>query len=287
MKFPTAGTAGDRVFGGVGSTRPTLLNYLVDGTLILEVHMRTNKPGQQSASLVPENPFLRNAMVDLGDEETADVKIEVGGAVQNGAGRRKRGKTSTTFHAHHLVLRRNAPALADMCQPGNSSAPITINNVRPEIVKHLLFYCYGGKVDKEDLRSNAKDIIEAADRFDVVNLKLEAEACYVDTVELTLDNIIEIVTYADSKNLALLKEHCMDYLSRADKGEVAERVSFDDMPHLADEGFAGCDGEKREEIEQWRRAEHDASVRTSQIGTREGVGRGRLEGDVDRIDQGQ
>ena len=81
-------------------------------------------------------------------------------------------------------------------------------------------------------QSNAKDIIEAADRFDVVNLMLETEACYVDTVELTLDNIIEIVTYADSKNLALLKEHCMDYLSRADKGEVAERVSFDDMPHL-------------------------------------------------------
>ena len=152
MKFSTAGTAGDRVFGGVGSTRPTLLNYLVDGTLILEVHMRTNKPGQQSASFVPENPFLRNAMMDLGDEETADVKIEVGGAVQNGAGRRKRGKTSTTFHAHHLVLRRNAPALADMCQPGNSSAPITINNVRPEIVKHLLFYCYGGKVDKEAVK---------------------------------------------------------------------------------------------------------------------------------------
>ena len=209
----------------------TLMNCLVDGTLIVEIHMRTNKPGQQSAPFVPENPFLRNAMTDFGDEETADIKFEVGGAVQSGAGRRKRGKTSTaTFHAHHFVLRRNAPALADMCKPGTGSAPATISNVRPEIVKHLLFYCYGGKIDKEDLQSNAKEIIEAADRFDVVNLKLEAEACYVDTVELNLDNIIEIITYADSKNLALLKEHCMDFLGRADKGEVAEKVSFDDMP---------------------------------------------------------
>ena len=237
VKFSTAGS---RFVGGVGpyvnisfAIQSSMYNYLVDGTLIVEVHMRTNKPGQQSAPFVPENPFLRNAMMDFGDEETTDVKLEVGEAVLNRAGRRKRGKTSTTtFHAHHLVLRRNAPALADMCQPGNGSAPIKINNVRPEIVKHLLYYCYGGKIDEEDLQSNAKEIIEAADRFDIVNLKLEAEACYVDMVELTLDNIIEIVAYADSKNLALLKEHCMDFLGRADKGEVAEKVSFDDMPHL-------------------------------------------------------
>ena len=127
----------------------------------------------------------------------------------------------------------NAPALADMCRPGDASAPTTINNVQPEIFKHLLYYCYGGKISKEDLRSNAKDIIEAADRFGIINLKLEAEACYVDTVELTLDNILEVVTYADSKNLALLKEHCMEFLSSANKMEVAKKVSFVDMPpHL-------------------------------------------------------
>ncbi|EJK45265.1 hypothetical protein THAOC_36123 [Thalassiosira oceanica] len=222
--------SGNACFGHPNfARRSTLMNYLVDGTLIVEVHLRTNKPGQQSAPFVPENPFLRNAMLDFGDEETADVKLEVG-AVQR-SGRRKRGRTSTTtFHAHHFVLRRNAPALADMCTPGADSAPTTISNVRPEIFKHVLYYCYGGKIDEEDLQSNASEILEAADRFDIVNLKLEAEACYVETVELTVDDIIETITYADSKNLALLKEHCMDFLGRADKAEVAEKVSFDDMP---------------------------------------------------------
>ena len=211
--------------------RSTLMNYLVDGTLIVEVHMRKNKQGQRSAPFVPENPSSRNTLREFGNEETADIKFEVGGAVQSGAGRRKRGKTSTTtFHAHHLILRRNAPALADMCKPGDS-APTVISNVRPEIAKHLLYYCYGGEIGEEDLQSNAKEIIEAADRFDIVNLKLEAEACYVDTVELTLDNIIEVVTYADSKNLALLKEHCMDFLvGHDDKGEIVEKISFDGMP---------------------------------------------------------
>jgi len=168
---------------------------------------------------------------DFDNEETADVKFEVGGAVESATGRRKRAKTPTsTFHAHHIFLRLNAPALADMCNPGDVSAPTAINNIQPATFKDMLYYCYGGKISEENLRQNAKEIIEAADRFGVVNLKLEAEACYVDTVELTLDNIIGVVSYADSKNLALLKERCMDFLSSADKIEVARKVSFDDMP---------------------------------------------------------
>ncbi|EJK59800.1 hypothetical protein THAOC_19935, partial [Thalassiosira oceanica] len=111
--------------------RSTLLGYLVDGTLIVEVHMRTNKPGQQSAPFVPENPTLQNMLKDFGNEESADVKFEVGGTVESAKGRRKRAKSpTTTFHAHHYPLRLNAPALADMCKPGDVS-PTTISNVRP------------------------------------------------------------------------------------------------------------------------------------------------------------
>ena len=209
----------------------TLLHYLDYGTLIVEVHIRTNKPGCQPAPFVPENPASQNMLKSFGNEETVDVKFEVGGVVESAMDGRDPTKTpTTTFHGHHYPLQLNAPALADMCSPGDDSAPTTINNVEPAIFKHLLYYCYGGKISKEDLQSSAKAIIEAADRFGIVNLKLEAEACYVDTVEMTLDNIIEVVTYADSKNLALLKEHCMDFLSCADKVEVAEKVSFDDMP---------------------------------------------------------
>ncbi|EJK55409.1 hypothetical protein THAOC_24863 [Thalassiosira oceanica] len=194
--------------------------------------MRTNKPGQQPAApFVPGNPTLQNMLKDFGNEKTADVKFEVGGAVESATGRRKRAKTfTTTFHAHHYALRLNAPALADMCNPGDVSAPTAINNIQPATFKDMLYYCYGGKISEDNLRQNAKEIIEAADRFGAVNLKLEAEACYVDTVELSLDNIIGVVTYADSKNLALLKERCMDFLSSADKIEVARKVSFDDMP---------------------------------------------------------
>jgi len=231
-KFAPTGSVSDGCGYPNFALKSTLLNYLVDGTLIIEVHMRTNKPGQQPAApFVPGNPTLQNMLKDFGNEKTADVKFEVGGAVESATGRRKRAKTfTTTFHAHHYALRLNAPALADMCNPGDVSAPTAINNIQPATFKDMLYYCYGGKISEENLRQNAKEIIEAADRFGVVNLKLEAEACYVDTVELSLDNIIGVVTYADSKNLALLKERCMDFLSSADKIEVARKVSFDDMP---------------------------------------------------------
>ena len=178
--------------------RSALMDYLVDGTLIVEVHMRKNEPGQPTAPFVPENPSFQNTLNDFGNEETADVEFEVGGSKKSAADSRKRAKPSTdTFHAHYYILRLNAPALADMCTPGDDSSPTTIDNVQPEVFKHLLFYCYGGKINKEDLQKNAKDIIEAADRFGIVHLKLEAEACYVNAVDLALDNIIEVVTYAD------------------------------------------------------------------------------------------
>jgi len=230
--------------------RSTLVNnYLVDGTLIVDVHMRTNKHGYQQAQFVPGNPILQCLLKDFGNEETADVKLEVGGSIESARGKCKQVKTlTTTFYAHHYILLLSAPALADMCKPSDRPFSkyrccVLISNVQPEPFKHLLYYCYGGKIDKEDLQSNAKEIIEAADRFGIVNLKLEAEACYTDTVEMTLDNIIEIVTYADSKNLALLKEHCMNFLSSANKLEVATKVSFANLPPqlmcVAGEGRGG------------------------------------------------
>jgi len=62
-----------------------------------------------------------------------------------------------------------------------------------------------------------------------VNLKLEAEACYVKSNEITIDNMIDILLYADSKNLALLTEAVMDYIIE-NKHSIIGKVSFSDVP---------------------------------------------------------
>ena len=187
--------------------RETMLTYLSNGTLTLEIHLRTNKQ-TGPASFVPSNPFCNNMLKVFNDEDKSDVKFEVGGEVESAANRHKRAKTTATmFHASHLILAVNAPALADMCRPGNEAeATVPINGVEPEVFKTVLYFCYGGMVSEEELAANSKAIIDAADRFGIVNLKLQAEAVLTEQTEITVENMLDNLLYANSKNLALFQE---------------------------------------------------------------------------------
>ena len=207
---------------------------LVDGTLILKLVMYTDRPPQDTSAgdeFVPTNPILGNVLKEYGNEETSDVTIEVGGvAEETGTGRRKRARTaSTAFRAHQFVLRCNAPTLAEMCRPGDGSEPVRIGNVSPETFKHVLRYCYGGEISDGDLEGSAREIIDAADRFGVTNLKLEAEAYLVQKETFTVENILDNLLYADSKNCALLLERAMDFVVENRK-DIIGKVSFDDLP---------------------------------------------------------
>ncbi|EJK55825.1 hypothetical protein THAOC_24399 [Thalassiosira oceanica] len=208
--------------------RETMLTYLDNGTLKLEVHLRTYKKAEP-ASFVPANPCSGNLLKGFNNEEMSDVAFEVGEEVESAANRRKRAKTtSTTFHAFHSILRLNAPALADMCRPGDEGA-VPIIGVEPYVFKTVMYFCYGGTVSEEDLSANAKAIIEAADRFGIVSLKLQAEAALAEQTEVTVDNMLDNLLYANSKNLALFQEKIMDFA--AENGDrIVGNVSFDDVP---------------------------------------------------------
>jgi hypothetical protein len=86
---------------------------------------------------------------------------------------------------------------------------------------------YGMTISIDNMKSHAKEIIDAADQFGVVNLKLEAEASLVNDTTFTIENVMELLLYAESKNLALLKEAAMDYIVE-NKDEVQEKLSFAD-----------------------------------------------------------
>ena len=60
--------------------------------------------------------------------------------------------------------------------------------------------------------ANAKEIVDAADKYEVVGLKLEAEASLVAPTTFTMENVMDNLLYADSNNCALLKEAVMDFL---------------------------------------------------------------------------
>lgn len=213
--------------------RSNITDHLDGGILTIEVRMRLSDPASlPSAHFVPENPFRKSMLRKFMDEETADVAFAVSCGCDDGMESPpewKGGSPLTIFHAHRLILEECAPILAETCKPGRGSTPVPIRDVEPVVFRHLLFYAYGGRAPDEDLTSRSREIIDAADKYGVVGLKLEAEACHVRSTPITIDNAIDSLLYADGKNCALLKEAVMDFLVE-NGGEAAEKLSFEGVP---------------------------------------------------------
>jgi hypothetical protein len=164
------------------------------------------------------------------DEEFADIMFEVGGQQSKRNVRKKAKNSSVTFPAHRLIVRKWSSTLADLCgSSGDKTTPIQIPDVSPDVFRHLMFHLYGGKVADADMKSHAKEIFDAADKYRVVDLKLEAEASLVRATTFNMENLLDLLLFADSKNCALLKEAAMDYMV-ANSAEVRRNVSFNDAP---------------------------------------------------------
>ncbi|KAL7451318.1 hypothetical protein ACHAWC_003144 [Mediolabrus comicus] len=199
-----------------------------DGTLTVGVSMKE----ESSTVFVPKNPLLKTIRRMFLGEDTADLCFEFRSADAK-KGKKKRAKILEKFHAHSLILKTGAPMLANLFDLDDRNyrngklAKATITDVKADIFRHLLFYVYGGSVPEEELKTHAKDIIDAAYRYSIVNLKLEAEAAYVKSTKITMDNVMDNLLYADAKNCALLKEAVMNFLS-ANHYEASEKISFND-----------------------------------------------------------
>jgi len=218
--------------------RSTLLDLLVQGSLIVEVRMKPTSTDKSITQFIPTNPIYKNVLQKYMDEESADVVFQVDnndGSLEGEEHISKKSKTTTTLYAHRFILQDISTMLAELCKSdeGEGITTVSITDVKPEIFKHMLYNAYGGKLSEDELNNNAKDIMNACDKYGVVHLKLEAEACYVKSNEITMDNMMDTLLYADSKNLALLKEAVMDYIA-ANKHSIIGKVSLDNFPgHLA------------------------------------------------------
>ena len=204
-----------------------------DGTLTVAVSMED----EPTTIFIPKNQFQKIVLQDMFlNEDTADVCFEVCNAEAKEE-EKKETTASAFFHAHSLILKTGAPMLANLFDLDSSEKIVsaTITGVKPAIFRHLLWYVYGGSVLEEDLAieehlaTHVKEIIDAADKYSIVNLKLEAEAVYVESTDITMDNVMDDLLYADAMNCALLKEAVMNFL--AENGtDAAEKLSFNDVP---------------------------------------------------------
>ena len=199
-----------------------------NGTLTIHV-------GMQLDEFIPKNPASPFMLKLFDDENSADIVFEICEEPKSESQRsgRKRTKTSTAklYHAHRFILQHYSQELSDLCTTSDGMSPIIITDVKPEVFRHLLYYVYGGEISYEDFEGLEKELISAADKYGVTNLKLEAEVWYVNNEEITIDNVIDKLLYADAKNCALLKESVMDFIVENKETVMQqERLSFQDVP---------------------------------------------------------
>jgi hypothetical protein len=204
-------------------------NILEDnGTLTLVVSIAE----EPTTAFVPKNLFVNMMQKMFNDQNTADVCFEVGNADEGKRETRKtKTKSSVSFFAHRSIIQKCAPMLAVICESNDCGGVVTasVNDIKPEIFNHLLSYVYGWTIPEVALKAHAKDIIDAADKYSIVNLKLAAEAAYVKSTDISLDNAMDNLLYADSRNCALLKEAVMNFLAD-NHYAAAAHISFTDFP---------------------------------------------------------
>jgi hypothetical protein len=256
-------TDGPVNFGSVGTVtsgngwknfakRSKLLSSLINGTLVIEIRMRQAKPTKSvPPPFIPENPFAKNIQRMIIEENFGDISFALGGNQKKKNAKKVAKTVPIKLHAHQDILSEcSTGILADICRSSVvSSSPIEITDVSPEVFRHLLHSAYGIKISDDDMKLQSKEIIDAANRYGVVNLKLEAEACLVGNTIFTMENVVEHLLYADSLNCALLKEAAMDFLFE-NSDEVAEKLSFNDLltPTLFRDVFAAVSRGKKKSV---------------------------------------
>jgi speckle-type POZ protein len=272
MKVRTHSSSGKNTRGVVNFMRRSVIldesmNIVDDnGTLAFIVSMK-----EESTSVhpfIPENDFNKKVQGMFLDEESADLCFEVSNVDEE----------KERIYAHRFILTTCAPMLASLFESSaiakrtrssrvsigiGEVATASITDVKPEIFRHLLYYLYGGTVPAKSMKAHAKEIIDAADKYDIVNLKLEAEATYVRGTVITIDNVLDNLLYADAKNCALLKEAVMDFLAEH-HNEAVKKVTFADVPGHLMKDLLVAFGRSKSEDKAEEKGDYDA-MRVSEL----------------------
>ena len=196
-------------------------NILHNGTLTIELRIESLEKSNICQPFIPANPLSQNIKKFFLDETTADVMFAV---------QKEDGGEVTNFYAHRFVLQACAENLSSFCDSSIDLAPVAITRVDPEVFKLMLCYIYGGTIANSDWKKHAQGLLDAADLYALTNLKLEAEARYVSNTTVTIDNIVHLLTYADSKQCSQLKEVVMDFVVENKKAVLKKVSSLEYVP---------------------------------------------------------
>ena len=129
----------------------------------------------------------------LDNKEKSDISVNIGEEV---------------FHVHSLILDNNAPLLSAHCKQTN----YVVEDMDPKIFRMILQYVYSGYCPfTKDILAFGKELIDAANRFELAKLKLVIETVLVCERVLNKKNVCDYILFADAKTCPLLKEYAISY----------------------------------------------------------------------------
>lgn len=112
---------------------------------------------------------------------------------------------------HKAILKANAPMLFGICEKQDKDSTVCIADTRPKVFRAVLRYAYGGVIPRKP-HTLGKELIEAANKYNVTGLKVAVELGIVQKQLMTVDNVSEWLIFAEAKTCPLLKEHATSYI---------------------------------------------------------------------------
>jgi speckle-type POZ protein len=172
---------------------------LRDGALCIDVTIQVqDSTGEDGDLYDPSDNYIKNKMLELLDSQIkSDISFNVRGEI---------------FPAHSMIIHNNAPVIGKYCDEHEKDGVVIINDVPPDAFKPILDYVYFGcRPNVDAVLEMGKEIIDAANRYELVNLKLAVETDLVRHRVLRKDNVADYILFADAQSCALLKEYAISY----------------------------------------------------------------------------
>jgi len=118
--------------------------------------------------------------------------------------------------AHRLILAARSTVFNAMINAGFSESKsmeeIPIEDIKFVVFREMVNYIYSGKCDTALLSEHINDFSYAANKYELVGLKLQCEKIFSETIND--ENCLQILKLADTFNFPSLKIYVMEYIAR-------------------------------------------------------------------------
>ena len=194
-KFDVKGSSRDNFFGGLNLLKQSEIldstkNILKDGALLVDITIQVKD--DKNHLFQPPSEHCKKQLNMLKSGKNTDTSLKVGRKV---------------FRVHFASIDAHAPLLGNQCGG-------TIKGIKPDVFQLLLEYIYSGlQPVEEQIFKYGKELIDAANKYELVELKMFVENVLVQERVLTTENVAEYILFADAQSCPLLKEYAISFFS--------------------------------------------------------------------------